>query len=168
MKQPSSSRELNGIDHRQRLLRPALLWALALFTFACAESVKHDEILAGKRALEFARAVFIDKSFERAYALLSEGGKRHVPFDKFKQSIVAMNPRSYPNRIIATEYEPMAGEKAIYIFLRGQNGDEQFGYRITLEGTASTDYKVLKIDQGASFPTLSNQKRKFETPLSAP
>ena len=57
----------------------------------------------------------------------------------------------------------MAGEKAIYIFLRAQNGDEQVNYRVTLEGTAATDYKVLKIDQGAGFPTLSNQKRKFET-----
>jgi hypothetical protein len=168
MTQPLFSREFNSIDHRQRLSRPALLGALVLFIFACAESVKHDEMLAGKRAIEFARAVFIDKSFEKGYALLSESGKRHVPFDKFKQSIVAMNPRGYPNRIIASEYEPMAGEKAIYIFLKGQNGDEQFGYRITLEGTAGTDYKVLKIDQGASFPTLSNQKRKFETPLSAP
>jgi hypothetical protein len=157
---------------RQQTLRRgsryALLWALAVTVFACAESVKHDETLAGKRAVEFARVVFIDKSFEKGYELLSDNGKRHIPFDKFKQTIVSMNPRGYPSKVIATEYEPMAGEKAIYIFLRGQNGDEQFNYRITLEGTAATDYKVLKIDQGAGFPTLSNQKRKFETTLSAP
>jgi hypothetical protein len=168
MTQPLFGRELNSIDHRQRLSRLALLWALALFTFACAESVKHDEILAGKRAVEFARTVFIDKAFEKGYELLSESGRRHVPFDKFKQTIESMNTRGYPSRITAIEYEPMAGEKAIYIFLRGQNGDEQFNYRVTLEGTAATDYKVLKIDQGAGFPTLSNQKRKFETTLSAP
>jgi hypothetical protein len=91
-----------------------------------------------------------------------------VPFDKFKQTIEAMNTRGRVSKVIATDYEPMPGEKAIYIFLRGQNVDEQSIYRITLQGTAATDYKVLKIDQGASFPTLSNQKRKFETPLSAP
>lgn len=168
MTHPLFGRKLNSIDHRQWLSRLALLWALAVFTFACVESVKHDEMLAAKRAIEFARTVFIDKSFERGYELLSESGRRHVPFDKFKQSIVAMSPRGHLNKVFATEYEPMPGEKAIYIFLKGQNGDEQFTYRITLEGTAATDYKVLKIDQGASFPTLSNQKHKFETPLSAP
>jgi hypothetical protein len=159
---------LNSIDLRQRLSQLVLLGVLAVFAFACAESVKHDQTLAAKRAIEFARTVFIDQSFERGYELLSDSGKRHVPFDKFKQTIVAMSPRSRLSKVIATEYEPMPGEKAIYIFLKGQNGGEQLTYRITLEGTAATDYKVLKIDQGASFPTLSNQKRTFETPLSAP
>ena len=68
----------------------------------------------------------------------------------------------------ATEYEPMSGEKAIYIFLKGQNRDEQFAYRVTLEGTAAAGYRVLKIDQGMAFPTLSNQKKAFEPPLSVP
>jgi hypothetical protein len=152
----------------RRALRFALLWTLAVIVFGCTESVKHDETLAGKRAVEFARAALIDKDLKKSYQLLFEGGKRHVPFDKFKQTIESMNTRGSPSRVVATEYEPMAGEKAIYIFLRAQNGDEQVNYRVTLEGTAATDYKVLKIDQGAGFPTLSNQKRKFETTLSAP
>ena len=121
--------------------------------------------MAAKRAVEFARVVLIDKNLERGYELLSDGGKRHVPLDKFKQTIVSMNARGYPSRVTATEYEPMAGEKAIYIFLRAQNGDEQVNYRVTLEGTAATDYKVLKIDQGAGFPTLSiknaNSKQRW-------
>ncbi|HET9549286.1 MAG TPA: hypothetical protein VFQ03_03870 [Candidatus Binatia bacterium] len=124
--------------------------------------------MAAKRAIEFARVVLINKNLERGYELLSDGGKRHVPLDKFKQTILAMNARGYPSRVTATDYEPMPGEQAIYIFLRGQNGDEQIQYRITLEGTAATGYRVLKLDQGASFPSLSNQKRKFETTWSAP
>ena len=168
MIQPLFGRELNSTDRRQRSARLAWLCALAAFTFACTEPVKHDEMLAGKRAIEFARAVLIDKNMEKGYELLSESGRRHVPFDKFKQTIEAMNARGRVSKVIATDYEPMPGEKAIYIFLRGQNVDEQSIYRITLQGTAATDYKVLKIDQGASFPTLSNQKRKFETPLSWP
>ena len=35
-------------------------------------------------------------------------------------------------------------------------------YRLTLEGTAATDYKVLKINQGMGFPTFSNKKRSFK------
>ncbi len=140
---------------------------IATFT-ACAQSFKHDEALAAKRALEFARAVFLDKDLDRGYSLLSEGGKRHIPLDKFKQTISAMHPRGYPNKVTAIEYEPMAGEKAIYIFLTGRNGEEQFNYRVTLEGTADTDYKVLKIDQGGGFPTFSNQKRPFKPAISIP
>ena len=150
------------------LARYGWLSFLAVCAIGCAKPIQHDENMAAKRAVEFARVVLIDKNLERGYELLSDGGKRHVPLDKFKQTIVSMNARGYPSRVTATEYEPMAGEKAIYIFLRAQNGDEQVNYRVTLEGSAATDYKVLKIDQGAGFPTLSNQKRKFETTLSAP
>jgi hypothetical protein len=150
------------------LARYGWLSFFAVWAIGCAKPIQHDENMAGKRAVEFARVVLIDKNLERGYELLSDGGKRHVPLDKFKQTILSMNARGYPSRVTATDYEPMPGEQAIYIFLRGQNGDEQFNYRVTLEGTAATDYKVLKIDQGAGFPTLSNQKRKFETTLSAP
>jgi hypothetical protein len=143
--------------------------ALVILTFVgCADSVRHDETLAAKRALEFTRVAFIDKNLDKAYELLSDGGKRHVPLDNFKQSITAMHPRGYPTKLTAIEYEPMAGEKAIYIFMRGQNSEEQFGYRITLEGSADTDYRILKVDQGSGFPSLSNQKRAFTNPPSAP
>lgn len=139
-----------------------------LLMTGCAKSIPHDEKLAAKRALEFARIVLIDKNSDRGYELLATNGKRHVPLDKFKQTVASMNARGYPTRVTATDYEPMPGESAIYIYLRGQNGDEQTHYRLTLEGSAADDYHVLKIDQGSAFPTLSNQKRKFDPPLSVP
>ena len=70
---------------------PAVLFALA----SCAGSVKHDETLAARRAIEFAQFAFIDKNFEKAYELLSDGGKRHLSLDKFKETGAAaehMNP----------------------------------------------------------------------------
>ena len=145
-----------------------LTLAFALTFTACAQTVKHDETLAAKRALEFARVVFLEKDLDKGYTLLSDGGKRHIPLDKFKQTIAAMHPRGYPDRVTAIEYEPMAGEKAIYIYLTGQNGEEQFNYRVTMEGTADSDYKVLKIDQGGGFPTFSNQKRPFKPTIGIP
>jgi len=147
----------------------SLILALIATIAGCAESVKHDEALAAKRALEFARVVFLDKDLDKGYTLLSDNGKRHIPLDKFKQTITAMHPRGYPDRVTAIEYEPMAGEKAIYIFLTGRNADDQsFNYRVTMEGTADTDYKILKIDQGGGFPTLSNQKRPFKPAIGIP
>ena len=51
------------------------LAALALTMLAgCAESVKHDEILAAKRALQFGQAVFVEKNFDKGYDLLADGG----------------------------------------------------------------------------------------------
>ena len=69
-------------------------------------------------------------------------------------------------KLTATDYEPMADEKAIYIFVRGQNGEEQFQYRFTMAGTASGDYRVLKVDQGSGFFTLANKKRAFQPPIT--
>jgi len=142
------------------------LVALAMLTAGCADSVKHDEVLAAKRALEFGRVAFVDKNFDKGYDLLADGGRRHVPRDKFKQSLTAMHARNFPTKLTAIEYEPMADEKAIYIFIRGQNSEDQFNYRLTMEGTAATGYKVLKIDQGAGFFSLSNKKQAFKPPLT--
>lgn len=139
-----------------------LSWALALGLVSCAGSVQHDEALAAKRALEFAKVVLIEKDFAKGHAMLSDGGKRHIPLDKLKQTVASMHPRSYPSKVTALEFEPMLGENAIYIFLSGYTGEELISYRLTLEGTAATDYKVLKIDQGMGFPTFSNQKRPFK------
>jgi len=116
--------------------------------------------------LEFGRVVLVEKNLDKGYDLLAEGGRRHVPRDKFKQSLAAMHARDFPAKLAAVEYEPMADEKAIYIFIRGQNGEEQFNYRFTMEGTAATDYKVLKVDQGSGFFTLSNKKQAFKPPLT--
>jgi hypothetical protein len=136
--------------------------ALALLLTGCAGSENHDEALAAKRALEFAKVVLIEKDFVRGHELLADGGKRHIPLDKLKQTVASMHPREYPKKVTALEYEPMVGEKAIYIFLSGNTGEELISYRLTLEGTATTDYKVLKIDQGMGFPTFSNKKRPFK------
>jgi len=155
--------------HVSRAIEVGLVMlALVAVVSSCAESVEHDELLAAKSALEFSRVTFLDKDAEKGYELLSGGGKRHVPLNKFKQTIASMHPRDYPSKVTATEYEPMSGEKAIYIFLKGQNRDEQFAYRVTLEGTAAAGYRVLKIDQGMAFPTLSNQRKAFKPPLSVP
>lgn len=153
---------------------PVRRWVDVLKIFAmvvlacCSKSIDHDEVVAAKGALEFARVVLLEKNLNEGYEMLSPGGKRHVPFDKFQQSIAAMHPGEYPAKVTALEYEPMAGEKAIYIFLAGSNSNERFSYRVTLEGTAAMGYKVLKIDQGMTFPTLSNRKQSLKPPLSIP
>jgi hypothetical protein len=131
-------------------MRKIIWFLICATTFsACAKSFEHDQQLAARRAEEFARVAFVAKDFAKGYALLSESGRRYVPLDKFTETIVKSHPRSYPTKITATEYEPMSGEEAIYIYLIGENGSEHFYYTVTLAGTAVTDYKVTRFSRGS-------------------
>jgi hypothetical protein len=153
-----------------RYLTNSCLLLLPIFAglASCAESVKHDETLAARRAIEFAQAAFIDQNSEKAYELLSDGGKRHLSFDKFKETVTRMHPRGFPTKVTAKEFQPMPGENAIWIYLTGRNAEDQFGYRFTLERNSKGDYRVLTFDSGVvgrMFSPLS-EKQPFKTNLS--
>jgi hypothetical protein len=136
------------------------LLILALVLLGCIESIDHDAAVAGKKAEEFAQLVFVKQDIENGYALLADGAKRYVSLDQFKKVLAKLHPRAYPKNVRATEYEPMAGEKAIYIFLIGDNSGERFYYRLTLEGTATTPYRVLRLDRsGEPYPASSDKKK---------
>jgi hypothetical protein len=145
-----------------------IIGLLTLVLASCAGSVKHDETLAARRAIEFAQLVFINKNFAKGYELLSEGGRRHLSLEKFKETLTRMHPRSFPTKVTATEFQPMPGEKAIWIYLAGQNAEEQFQYRLTMEATDNADYRVLTLDTGVvgrMFSPLS-EKQPFKTTIS--
>lgn len=151
------------------MIRRALVLMLLFSLPSCAKSVKHNETLAGQRAVEFARLAFVKNNFEQAYELLSDGGKRHLGREKFIETITRMHPRSFPTKVTALEYQAMPGENAIWIYLAGQNTDEQFQYRLTLETTDKGDYKVLTFDSGVvarMFSPLS-EKHPFKPPISS-
>jgi hypothetical protein len=124
--------------------------AVAALVFACADKFEHDPRTAAKRAEEFAQVVFVRQDFDNGYAMLSESGKRYVPPEKFKETVTKSHPRNYPARISATDYEPMPGEQAIYVYLSGDNAGEQFNYTLTLQGTAASDYKVTRFSRSAA------------------
>jgi hypothetical protein len=126
----------------------SLLFTCALLFFACAKSFEHDQKLAAQRAEQFAQVVFVAQDLEKGYTMLSDSGRRYVPLEKFKETVMKSHPKNYPTKIAATDYEPMSGEKAIYIYLSGENAGEQFNYTLTLDGTATTDYKVTRFSRG--------------------
>ena len=149
--------------NRSRSLIHALIYSLVTvgLLFGCAESKKQDENLAGQRAIEFAQVALINHNFERGYELLSDGGKRHISLAKFKETLTRLHPRGFPTRVTAKEYQPMPGENAMWIYLSGQNAEDQFQYRVTMEATATGDYKVLTLDSGTvgrMFSPLSEKK----------
>ena len=146
----------------------ALLLALGALAVSCTETVKHDENLAGKRATEFAQVVLIEKQFAKGYELLDAGGRRHIPREKFEETITRLHPRGFPTRVTAKEYQPMPGENAIWIYLFGQNSEDQFEYRVTMKADGNGDYKVLTIDSGTvgRFFSATSDKRTFTNPIS--
>ena len=131
---------------------------------SCMDTIHHDEASAGKKAEEFAQLVFVKQDVENGYALLAEGMQRYVSREQFKTVISKLHPQAFPKTVTASEYEPMPGEKAVYIFLTGENSGEHFYYRLTMEGTATTGYKVLRLNRADQPYPSSNEKK----PLSGP
>ena len=136
--------------------------AFVVGLMGCAESINHDEVLAGRRAVEFAQVAFVKHDIENGYALLSDGTKRYVSLEKFKEVLSRLHPKTFPTSVTASEYEPMFGEKAIYIYLVGENSGEHFYYRLTMEGTATNGYRVLSLDRGCGPYSPSNRKQPFK------
>jgi hypothetical protein len=153
---------------REALRFCVLMVALAALAASCAETIKHDEKLAGKRAIEFAQAVLVNKNFAKGYELLADGGKRHIPAEKFIESMKRLHPRGFPTRVTAKEFQPMPGENAMWIYLVGQNSEDQFQYRLIMESTGTGDYKVLTLDNGAvgRFFSPASEKHAFANPIS--
>jgi hypothetical protein len=110
----------------------------------------------------------IEKNFSKGYELLDAGGKRHVSRDKLEETITRLHPRGYPARVTAKEYQPMPGENAIWIYLVGQNSEDQFQYRATMKADGNGDYKVLTLDSGAvgRFFSPTSEKQSFKNPVS--
>ena len=152
----------------QRLLTYSLMLVLCGLAASCAKSTQHDENLAAKRAIEFAEVTLVNKNFDKGYELLAAGGKRHISLDKFKETVTRLHPRGFPTKITAKEYQPMPGEKAMWIYLTGQNGEDQFQYRFTMEAMDNGDYKVLTLDNGmvGRFFSPSSEKKPFVNPMS--
>jgi hypothetical protein len=135
---------------------------LAIGLFGCAESIKHDEVAAGKKAEEFAKVAFVRQDIENGYAFLADATKRYVSLEQFKTVVSKLHPKAFPKTVTASEYQPMHGEKAIYIFLIGDNSGEHFYYRLTMEGTATTGYRVLRLDRSIAPYPPSNDKQSFK------
>jgi hypothetical protein len=156
--------------NRKRSMFRALTMSLVAVVWltGCAESTKQDENLAAQRAIEFAQIVLVNKNFEQGYQLLSDGGKRHISLAKFKETMTRLHPRGFPTSVTAKEYQPMPGENALWIYLRGQNPEDQFNYRLTLEATPSGDYKVLTLDSGVvgRMFSSSSEKKVFSKAIS--
>ena len=119
----------------------------------------HRPDMAANSAVEFARAAFVEKDDGKAFKLLWDGGRQPVSREWLAESVRKMHPNGYPTEVKAIEYEPVPGQPAMSIYLRGTNGSEEFLYRLLLQGTSDTGYKVSDFFRGnGPYPTSPLRK----------
>lgn len=137
------------------------LWLIVILgCLSCADKFEHNPNLAAQKAEEFATLAWVKQDYNGAYALVADGLRRHVSLDQFKQTLTRNPSATQPARIVAREYEPMSGEKAIYIYLTGEDGGGPSNYRITMEGSAGAGYTVLRFDN-AGFNLSTGERKKL-------
>jgi len=124
-----------------KLIRASALIGVFLLT-ACGSIIAHDEDMAAKKALEFAKLAFISHDAQSSYPLVSDETRGTLPADKFAEVLGKLHPTGYPTTITATQFEPVPGQKSLSIILLGENASEKFFYRLVMVGTAPAGYTV--------------------------
>jgi len=149
-------------------MRKILFVTLALASLiSCGVGVMyHDEDMAVKSAIEFSKVALVRHDIQNGYSLLSDNAKKTVSFEKYSQAFSQMHPSLYPLSLTAEEYEPMPTQKGVNVFLYGENGSEKFNYRLIMEGTGVTGYKVSGIYRGNGPYPPSQLRRKLKVGYS--
>jgi hypothetical protein len=134
---------------RDRL--PSLLLALACCALpSCGVRViVHDEQAAAKAAAKFADLAFLRSDYAGAYALLSPQMQQAVPMEKLGAEIAKLHPKARPSEVATTEFEPLSGQQAMNIYLKGARDDETFLYRFLMVGDKGAGYLVGGLARGS-------------------
>jgi hypothetical protein len=121
--------------------------AVSIFIFvSCTKVLKHNEQIAASKANEFAKFGLIQRDYEKAAKLLPVERQSPASVKQIEELITKLHPSTYPSKVSATEYEPIFGQKALRIFLVGENNqNEQFYYSFVLIGTVDEGYNVTEV-----------------------
>jgi hypothetical protein len=121
-------------------LLPVVFLALGLPPACKYRVLKHSQYVAAGVAEEFVKRAAVDRDFRAAHRMLNENAQRNASEAALAELVKKQHPRGYPVRVRATEYEPVHGQPAIQIFLHGENGSQQFYYRVPVFGTVDKGY----------------------------
>jgi hypothetical protein len=147
--------------------RPLLLGFLAIVLVVLAGIVfvgkapvyQHDPQKAAAAARTFARLALIEQDFKQAFQTLEEKTRAGVALEQFVEGIKGMHPHAFPVEVEPESFEPMLGQKAMAIYLRGASGGEKMYYRFVLAGDDDEGYRVSRFFRG-SGPYPSSVHRK--------
>lgn len=127
-----------------------ILFAVFLLAGCGKKIIAHDVKKAGASALEFAEETFVRGEFKKGYALTAQKPGAQIDFGRFRQVIAVLHPKGYPLSVTAEGYEAAPDKDTVNVFVKGENGGEKFYYRLVMEGTGSTGYKVAGLYRGKS------------------
>jgi hypothetical protein len=134
----------------------------SVFVASCisVNVISHDEQQAAKAAYDFANLAFVGKNEAEAYRSTAQDFQENHSEDDFNKLVQQMHEKGYPSQVLATEYQPIPGTETMSIFLIGGNPNENFYYRLVMEGTASSGYKVAGIFRGSGpYPKPEERKK---------
>ncbi|MDG3007974.1 hypothetical protein [Paludisphaera mucosa] len=132
-----------------RLWRKALLIGLALGLSAFlgvsvwgVRVYRHQPADAARAAEQFADLAVVRSDVAGSYARIAPEFQRTISEERLGDAVAKMHPAGRPKEVRATEYEPMPGQAAMMIFLKGTRGDESFFYRFMMLGDQPSGYRV--------------------------
>jgi hypothetical protein len=111
--------------------------------------IEHNQATAASAAEKFAETAFIKKDYATAHGLLSPATRQNVALDKLSEQIAKMHPAAFPAEVKAFEYEPMPGQTAMQIYLKGTAEKEEFYYRFVMRGDKQSGYQVSELWRGS-------------------
>lgn len=113
-----------------------------LVAYFSVNVISHDPRSAARTAENFADLAFVKHDIASALVELSPEFQRDMSEGELTALIAKMHPASRPAEVRAIEFEPLPGQKAMNIYLKGSDADEAFFYRFLMVGAKETGYKV--------------------------
>lgn len=104
--------------------------------------ILHDQQAAAKSASEFADLAFVRADVFGARESVSPQMRAAMSAKQFEDGLTKIHPASRPSEVTAIEFEPIPGQHAMNIYLRGTREDESFYYRLLMLGDRGSGYKV--------------------------
>lgn len=140
-----------------KLLTTTVLSILAAILSCSFHASKQDPDKAARSAVEFAKAVLVERDMDKGYGLLDPEVQSNAPKEKFAEVAMSIVADISPTVVTATEFEPIPGEEMMNIYLTGEKGTEKLYYRIPMRGNAEKGYKPVGILRGEYPPSASRQ-----------
>lgn len=120
--------------------------------------IRHDTTPAAQKAEQFARAAFVERDYQKAQQFTSSMvQKGPIPLEELQKAVPKMHDAGYPTEVTITEYEPIPGQRSMYIYATGTNGEKKYYYRFGMSGDVDAGYKVgaFWINKKGPYPSNS-------------
>ncbi len=125
-----------------------------------AQLLRHDERVAAQQAQLFVERLVINRDAGSAHAMLADSARAQFTVAVLQDVVSKQHPQGYPDKVWASEFEPVPGQAAIQIFLTAENAREKFYYRVPMFGTVDSGYHPAGFYRGSGpYPSSSLRQK---------